>query len=513
MIPQLPGSWPESTACRGGDLCALAFVGAYSGRSTEPLSAYPRVRRASGPADTLWPLTIVPVTSTASWRRSTKHSEGKITRRLQPSDPMRPRRIWILNHYAGTPDRAAGVRHYTLARAVVERGASATVFAASFSHGTGVDRLSRTSLVRSESVNGVQFVWLRTVPYRGNTWLRMLNMASYAVMVVLAEIGRPSPDVVVGSSVHPFAALAGWVIAKLRGATFMFEVRDIWPQTLIDIGAMSPRSSGARLLYAIEAFLTRRAATVITLLPGIGDYLESRGLPSAHVRYLPNGPDLAEFDAAVEGLPDREDDTPTALLASIERWRSDGESVFAYTGAHGRVNRLDVVLDAVDVANRTSRRAIRVLFVGEGPEKPGLMAKAASLGLDNVTFADPVPRQSLPLLLTAVDAGIVHTTRTPVYRYGISFNKLFDYMAARLPVVFATETAYDFVAREQAGLTVVPDDPRALAAALVAMAELEPASRLAMGQRGRAFVEREHDMAALGETFAEIVGVVDSSRV
>lgn len=419
-----------------------------------------------------------------------------------------PRRIWILNHYAGTPDRPTGPRHYQLARALVRRGARVTVFAASMGHQPGVDeRLSSLALARSQVVDGIQFVWLRTVPYHGNTWRRMLNMVSYAVMVVLAEFGRARPDVVVGSSVHPFAALAGWVIAKRRGARFIFEVRDIWPQTLIDIGALAPRSPGARLLYAIEAHLTRRADTVITLLPGIAEYLESRGLPSGHVRYLPNGPSLVEFDAAMAG------EAPASvapLLEVIGRWHEDGDVVFVYAGAHGRVNRLDTIVDALQLVGQRGRKGVRMLFVGDGPEKPALLHRAAELGLDDVMFAEAVPRNDLPILLAAADVGVVHTTRTPVYRYGISFNKLFDYMAARLPVLFATETAYDFVATERAGLSIPPDDAELLADALIEMADLQPAERGAMGERGRAFVEREHDMAVLGATFAEIVGVPDT---
>ena len=460
----------------------------------------------------MWLLASALIAMAAVWLRWTRFWSRLATRPRQTGDDGQPERVWILNHYAAPPNDPAGVRHYTLARAVVERGASATVFAAGFRHGIGDDRLSGTSLVRSESYDGVQFVWVRTVSYRDNTWLRMLNMVSYSVMAVFAQIGRRSPTVVVGSSVHPFAALAGWFIARLRGATFIFEVRDIWPQTLVDIGAMADNSSVARLLYALEAFLTRRADTVISLLPGLGDYLESRGLPSAHVRYLPNGLDLAAFDAAIGSPPDRQDDTVASLLASIERWKSGGETVFAWVGAHGRINRLGIVLEAVSIVNQSSDTAIHALFVGDGPEKPALVAKAASLELGNVTFADPIPKQSVPLVLDAVDAGVIHSARMPVHRYGVSFNKLFDYMAARLPVVFAVETPYDFVEQEHAGLTVAPDEPQALAEALIDMAELGRARRLEMGQLGRAFVERQHDMAVLGETFAEIVGVYPSGQ-
>ena len=410
-----------------------------------------------------------------------------------------------------SPDRPAGTRHYALARAIVREGGEATIFAAGFSHGTGREvQLGRGALVRNQRFGGVRFVYLRTFPYRGNTWRRMVNMASFAVVVVLASIGRRAPDVVVGSTVHPFAALAGWLVAKLRGARFMFEVRDLWPQTLIDLGAMRPDSPGARLLWAIESFLVRRAEVVITVLPGMVDYLEGRGLPS-RPRPLPAqwgrpgrrggraGRAARPAAGSDRGRADRRGRTPTC------RWRG---------GLHlprcdGRVNRLDVVLRAFRAAVDRSATPMALLLVGDGPEKPDLEELARTLGLDGVVvFTDPIVKLRVPEVLAAVDVGVVHTTRTPVYRYGVSFNKLFDYMAARLPIAFATATAFDPIEASGAGLTVEPDDPVALADAFVELASATPEERRAMGEAGRGFLEREHDMARIGREFAELTGIV-----
>ena len=107
----------------------------------------------------------------------------------------------------------------------------------------------------------------------------------------------PAPRAVIGSTVHPFAALGAWLAARWRHARFLFEVRDLWPQTLVDLGAMRVGSPGERILRAMEAFLVRRATVVVTLLPGMQDYLRERGLPTRHVVYIPNGVDLAGFDA------------------------------------------------------------------------------------------------------------------------------------------------------------------------------------------------------------------------
>ena len=155
------------------------------------------------------------------------------------------RRVWIVNHYAATPDEPAGTRHYALARELVTRGHAVTIFAASFGHHSGRERrLASRSLYRSEWHDGVRFVWLRTLPYRGNTWRRPLNMLSFLVTFLVVQTREKAPDTVVGSTVHPFAALGGWVAARLRGADFVFEIRDLWPQTLVDLGAMRAGSPG-----------------------------------------------------------------------------------------------------------------------------------------------------------------------------------------------------------------------------------------------------------------------------
>jgi glycosyltransferase involved in cell wall biosynthesis len=423
-------------------------------------------------------------------------------------------RVWLINHYASPPDRSAGTRHYSIARELVGRGMDVTIFAAGFDHATSrEERVHGRRLTRIQWFSGVRFEWLRTFPYRGNNWRRMANMASFALLVCLVQLRRPAPDVVVGSTVHPFAALAGWVIAKLRGARYVYEVRDLWPQTLIDLGALDPNAVSARLLSAIEAFLVRRAETVVTVLPGMSTYLDDRGLPSAHVRYLPNGVDLAAADLAM-GMTDRagRTDSMSRLLVDVGRRRESGEVVFAYTGAHGRVNRLEIVLAAFDLANRREGTPIHLLLVGDGPEKTHLRQRANELGLTNVTFADPVPKDQLPALLNIIDVGVVHATATPIYRFGVSFNKVFDYMAARKPIVFACTTFNDPIAASGAGRTVVPDDPRKLADAVISLAASGPEERRRMGEAGRIYAERHHDLARIGAEFAEIVSCSDEPQ-
>jgi Glycosyl transferases group 1. len=411
-------------------------------------------------------------------------------------------RVWIVNHYASTPDRPAGTRHFELARELVKRGHAVTIFAAGFGHQVGRERrLASGSLYRSEWFDGVRFVWLRTFPYRGNTWRRQLNMLSFLAAFVVVQTREKAPATVVGSTVHPFAAFGGWLVARLRGAEFVFEIRDLWPQTLVDLGAMRIGSSGERLLRALEAFLIRRATVVITLLPGMRDYLSERGLPVHHVVYIPNGANLTAF-AASAPVGDEPEEV-TRSMQEITRLRAEGRFVLGYLGAFGRVNRVDVIVQAAAVADRRDPGRIGVVLVGEGPER--LEVERLAAANPAVAFGPAVPKQFVPTILRALDAAVVHTTFTPVYRYGISFNKLFEYMAAERPVVFACETAYDPVQATGAGLTVRPDDPERLAAAFLELAGVAPEARAVMGSAGRSYVAREHNFEYLGETLSAVI--------
>jgi glycosyltransferase involved in cell wall biosynthesis len=387
---------------------------------------------------------------------------------------------------------------------MVDAGMDVTIFASGFSHVTGrEERLRRGALFRVELVDGVRFVWLRTSPYRGNGWRRQLNMLSFVATFLAVQARFPKPSALVGSTVHPFAALGAWLVARLRGARFVFEVRDLWPQTLVDLGAMRAGSPGERLLRTIEAFLVRHAASVVTLLPGMRTYLQERGLPADHVVYLPNGVDLAAFDRAAADPAASTDPRTEASLRAIKALRDDGRLVAAYVGALGRVNALDVVIDAVRLAEERGPGRVGLVIIGDGPERPALERAAA--GTAAIAMVAPVPKRLVPRVLRAIDVGIVHATDNPVYRYGISFNKLFEYLAAGRPVVFACTSAYDPVAEATAGISLAPNDPASLAEALIAMSETTLAERAAMGAAGRALVERDHDIRRLAANLVDVV--------
>ncbi|WP_108444322.1 glycosyltransferase family 4 protein [Halomonas denitrificans] len=405
--------------------------------------------------------------------------------------------VWILNHYANHPGGSGGMRHYQLARYLPAHGWQATLIAASVEHPSGHQRLAPRETRRLEHCDEVRFLWLRTPEYRGNGGGRMKNMLHYSLQALrpgrLREL--PAPDLIIGSSVHPFAALAGWWLARRHGVPFVFEVRDLWPQTLIDMGRLAEGSPTTRAMRVLETFLYRRARRVLTLLPRAVDYVAPQGVPAERVVWLSNGVDLADYPA-----PDRPEAPPAEAPLTL-----------MYFGSHGDANGLDVLIDAMGrVRDRLSadEPRVRLRLIGDGALKPALRRQAEALGLDGrwVSFEDPVPRREIPALAREADAFVITVRDLPqLYRFGISMNKLFDYMAAARPVVIASGAVNDPVADAGAGISVPPEDPQALAEGILAMARLSPEARARMGEAGRRHMEETYSYRILSGRLADVM--------
>lgn len=399
------------------------------------------------------------------------------------------RTVWILNHYAQAPVGAGGTRHFHLADHLKRFGWEATVIAASVDHQSGQQRLAPHESWRRETLQGVPFLWIKTPPYKGNGGGRVRNMLAYTWQVLRPRSTHSlaKPNAVIGSSVHPFAAVAGALLARRFKVPFIFEVRDLWPQTLVDMGRLRDDAFVTWALRKLELWLYRRAARTVVLLPHAWEYIVPLGIPKDHVVWIPNGVDLSLFPR--QNTPNtRVSDTFTLM----------------YFGAHGQANGLDNVLLAMQkVQNMASDRQIRLRLIGDGPLKASLMNQAKALGLNNVSFEAAVPKRQIPALAAQADAFVIAVLNLPgLYRYGISMNKLFDYLAAERPIIIASDAANNPVADAHAGLTVPPGDPQALADAIVQLAQSPTADRQRMGRAGRDYVERNHRFEQLAQKLA-----------
>jgi glycosyltransferase involved in cell wall biosynthesis len=395
--------------------------------------------------------------------------------------------VWIVNQYAIPPTQPGITRHFSFAAALKERGHDPTLIASSFDHVTRKEiRLTAGETFRLETIEGVRFLWLRTPPYEGNTRRRVWNMLVFAWRVWRRQGTHElaPPDVVVGSSPHLSGALAAWRLARASGVPFVLEVRDLWPETLVEGGNVRADHPVVRVLALIERTLYRNAARIITLLPQSAPYIAARGGHPDKIEWIPNGVALEEIRAQ----PPRAETGPLTVM---------------YLGAHGLLNLLHTVVDAAALLYAQGYAdKIRFRFVGDGPNKPELIRRAERAGLDGmVRFEAPVPKRSINGVMAEADIFILPLHQGGLFRWGISPNKLFDYMAAARPVVTAVDASSNPVVEAGAGLAVPAADAAALAEAVKTLLALSPEERWEMGLRGRRYVEAHHDMARLAERF------------
>jgi glycosyltransferase involved in cell wall biosynthesis len=383
--------------------------------------------------------------------------------------------LWIFNHYARTGEDAGGARHFEMAKHLIKRGWSVTIFASGITHRTGKNLVKADESRAIKMIEGVRFVWLKASPYKGNGLSRWKNIVEYYLQAIKVKqtIGLGKPDVVIGSSVHPLAGLAAWHVASRFSVPFVFEVRDLWPQTLIDMGKISKRSPIALVLRKLEVFLYKKAKRIISVLPGAADYIEKSGISPEKVVWISNGVNIDSYQTI-------------ELPASKESFE------LMYLGSLGEANAIEILLDAMKLVSDKNPKVI-LRIVGTGPREYALKEQAKKLGLLNKTvrFEGVVPRSEVAGVAEKANAFVITVKDVPgLYRYGISMNKIFDYMAAGKPTVIAIDAFNNPIAESGGGITVKPDDPCELAKAILALVAMPDDKRERMGTCAREHAEK-----------------------
>jgi glycosyltransferase involved in cell wall biosynthesis len=399
-------------------------------------------------------------------------------------------KIWILNHVALKPNETGITRHYDLAKEMVKEGHEVTIFASSFLAYLFKWRNPKRKNYR-ENVNGVIYEWVWTLPYRGNGVRRLLNMISYFFTALYRGMRlKERPDVVVGSSVHLFACLAGYFLSKWKKATYIVEIRDLWPRTLIDFGAMSEWHPVAIMFGLIERFVYKKSERIIVTLPGAHRYITSLGIPREKIYYIPNGIDLNRVNELKNASP---------LEKEIINIRNKHKKIAMYVGAHGMANALFTIVRSAKFVNPEE---IAYVFIGEGPEKPNLMKEAEPFS--NIYFFDGIPKSGVLPTLALADVLLVSMLNTSLYKYGISLNKLNDYLLAGKPILFAGNVYNNIVEEAGAGLTVEPENPEAFARGLMKLANLSEEEKLAIKQSSYRYLLENHDIKKLARKFLDV---------
>ena len=381
--------------------------------------------------------------------------------------------ILIIHQAFASLDEPGGTRHYELARWLVSHGHRVTVIASPVSYITGarVGELA-PSPAKLQETPGLTILRASVYEAHHRSFVhRMLAFFSFMLSSFWLGLRVRRVDLVWGTSPPIFQGATALLLASLKRARFLFEVRDLWPEFAVAVGVLKDRTL-IRLSEWLERLLYRSADCVMVNSPGFVEHVRSRG--ARRIELVPNGADPAMFDVQADGPAFR------------KQHAIDDRFVALYAGAHGMSNDLDIVIGAACLIQDIPAQ---IVLVGDGKEKPALLARVAGLGLHNVTFVPSVPKHRMPEVLAAADAGIA--ILLPLDAYKTTYpNKVFDYMAAGKPVLLAIDGVIrQVVEAADCGLFVQPGDAQALADAIRQLAaDRGRAQRL--GLNGKQYLKR-----------------------
>jgi len=403
--------------------------------------------------------------------------------------------MWMINHYAISPDLPGGTRHFDFACELVKKGYRMKIFACDVILGKNKEhaKLEGKESYSIENINGVEFVWVRAATYERNDWRRAWNMLTFSYNCY--KIGckfKDKPEVIIGSSPHPFAAFAAVRLARKLKAKFFLEIRDLWPQVIVDMGKLNQHHPITKAMRLLEKYLYRVADKIIVLAEGSKNYLiEKSGINESKILYLPNGVHLSNFSY--------KDDRDI-----LRKRYNFNKFTLIYTGAHGPANSLDTILKAAD--RLRGNKDIEIVLVGDGILKESLLNRAKEMRLKNVRFFKPIPKTEIPGILSAADAAIITLKKVKVFSYGVSPNKLFDYMAARKPIICAVEGEMaEKVENIGCGISVIPEDEESIANAIIRLLNLSQDELRKMGDNGYKEIEKNYSREKLAQKLINLI--------
>ncbi len=407
-------------------------------------------------------------------------------------------RILFFTHYYPPEVNAPASRTSEHCRAWAQAGAEVTVVTCAPNHPNGkVYPGYRNRLGQTETREGVKVVrvWTWLAANEG-FWPRIFNYVSYMLMAIAALPFLPKADVVVSTSPQFFCGLVGLFARALKRAPWVLEIRDLWPESIVAVGAMR-KGAAIRFLEWLEAFAYRQADAIVSVTRGFVPHIAARCGDAGKIAVFMNGADLSAFTRGDGGEEAK------------RKYGLEGKFVAAYVGTHGMAHGLDTILDAAEILKDDPRFAF--LMAGGGAEEARLRAERDRRQLDNVVMLGQRPKSEMPALWSATDASLILLKRSDTFKT-VYPSKMSEAMAMECPVILGVEgEAKDVLEAAGAGIAITPESAQELAAAVRSLAD-DPARAAAYGRSGRAYADQNLDRAKVAARFLTLLDDVAARR-
>lgn len=401
--------------------------------------------------------------------------------------------LWIINQYTSTPDTGMGGRSFYIGRELVNLGWEVIIVASASHHLLGKP-LQLTDWYKIENHNGLKFVWLRMPSYKGaHSKKRIYGWFKFSsTLKKLQLIDLPKPSHILQSSPSPIPFYGARKLAKRYKAKLIFEVRDIWPLSLVQIGNKSPNHPFIKFLQYTEDYAYKHADIVISNLKFAWKHMITRGMEKSKFHWIPNGYSEEEFAKPEPLSPE-----------FIAKFPKD-KLIVGYAGTLGLANNLFPLLDAAELLKE--HKDIHIVLVGEGKLKQELIDYANSKNLENVSFLNRVTKSQIPSVYKMFDICFMSLVREDVFKYGISPNKLFEYLAAGKPIIYAVDSGeFKPVEEAKCGITVTSGNFNDIAQAVLDFKIQSDSEKATLGSNAHNYAKANYEYYSLSKKMESIL--------
>ncbi len=373
-------------------------------------------------------------------------------------------KIWLINHYAVPPQYYPLARPSLFAKNLIKMGHEVTIIAASTVHNSDLDMINDGSRVKREIIDGIPYVFIKCRHYKGNGIARVINILEFAIKLPRVCRTLDKPDAIVATSFDPLSCYQGIRFAKKYGIKAIAEIADLWPETLVEYAHISPKNPIVRVLRKIEHNIYVESDEIV--FTGAGGYqsIVDQGwrneIPVTKTHYINNGIDLAQFNNNKRSFVTEDSDLDNSDLFKV-----------VYTGSIRKVNNVGGILD---IAKEVNNSRIIFLIWGDGDELPALKRRVDDEHISNVVFKGFVEKKYIPYIVSRADLNFAHNEASPLFKYGLSFNKIFDYLAAEKPIICDFPSNYNPVIMGNAGISVDSANPKDVAEKIQFFADMMP---------------------------------------